>query len=141
MRRAFAPPGNTRSLVASLLSRRAITNGQFKKSQPQLQSQWQYGPNSGLFARDGRRHIEALADALKRPHRSAISNGLPRGHAKTHSIISGWPTAASETLYPTALNKRADGHWSICSHLAVPNLLPTRYDNLAEAEPGLTWCD
>src|SRR6516162_10712004 len=50
MRRAFALPGNTRSLVASLSSRRARTNGQFKKSQPQLQSQWQCGPNSDLFA-------------------------------------------------------------------------------------------
>ena len=38
------------SLVASLSSRRARTNGQFKRLQPQLQSQWQCGPNSDLFA-------------------------------------------------------------------------------------------
>src|SRR5262245_3367417 len=60
MRRAFAPPGNTRSLVASLSSRRARTNGQFKKSQPQLQSQWQYGPNSDLFARDETKTIMSI---------------------------------------------------------------------------------
>jgi len=60
MRRASAPPGNTRSLIASLSSRRARTNGQFKKSQPQLQSQWQYGPNSDLFARDETKTIMSI---------------------------------------------------------------------------------
>jgi hypothetical protein len=65
----------------------------------------------------------------------------PRKNSLDHYPVDGQPQA-SETLYPTALNnKRGDGYWSICSHLAVPNLLPTRYDNLAEAEPGLTWCD
>src|SRR6516164_11686047 len=60
MRWAFAPPGNTRSLVASLSSRRVRTNGQFKKSQPQLRSQWQYGPNSDLFARDEMKTIMSI---------------------------------------------------------------------------------
>jgi hypothetical protein len=60
MRRAFARPGNTRSLVASLSSRRAKTDGQFKQSQPQLQSQWQYGPNSDLFARDETKTIMSI---------------------------------------------------------------------------------
>jgi len=48
MRRAFVRPGNTRSPVASLSFQRARTNGQYKKSQPQLQSRWQCGPNSDV---------------------------------------------------------------------------------------------
>src|SRR5215468_3046766 len=50
MRRAFARPGNTRSLIASLSFRRARTVGRFKQLQPQSLPRWQCGLNSDLIA-------------------------------------------------------------------------------------------